>query len=234
MAATGQAQSGYLSNAPLPFALPAPPDEAATSLESTIVQASQKAAGGPQADEAVMDAQAFEPAQPITRFTDAARAPLIAEQRPVLVAFLGRALGEVATYSGTYKNMAERARLYVEEPAIPLCYDNPRYPLDPKRSYPSGHAANGYAAALVLAEIFPARREEILARGLRYGDNRVVCGAHHPSDVLEGQLLAVQYFKAASLTAAFREALDCAHQEEAVIEKKLPALPAGCATRKLK
>ncbi|GEM_PF-3150466 len=79
---------------------------------------------------------------------------------------------------------------------------------------------------------FFAHREEILARGLRYGDNCVMCGAHHPSDVLEGQLLAVQYFKAASLTAAFRETLDWACQEEAVIKKKLPVLSAACATGK--
>jgi hypothetical protein len=54
-----------------------------------------------------------------------------------------------------------------------------------------------------------------------------MCGAHHPSDVLEDQLLAVQYFKAASLTAAFRETLDLGPLERGGDREKAARI-AGC------
>lgn len=141
---------------------------------------------------------------------------------------LGQALPEVGRYSDYYKKVAERPRPYAEDSTIRLCYDDPKFPLDPKRSYPSGHAANGYAAALILAEVFPARRQQILARGIRYGDNRVTCGAHHPSDVSAGQLIATEYYEEASQVSRFKHDLKCAQAENGVIEKFLSTLPPDC------
>lgn len=56
-------------------------------------------------------------------------------------------------------------------------------------SYPSGHASFGWAAALVLAEINPTRKSEILKRGYDFGQSRVICGAHWQSDVNSGRLM---------------------------------------------
>ena len=50
-------------------------------------------------------------------------------------------------------------------------------------SYPSGHTIRGWAAALVLAQINPAASNALFARGWRYGENRVIVGAHWQSDV---------------------------------------------------
>jgi acid phosphatase (class A) len=61
--------------------------------------------------------------------------------------------------------------------------------LEPARSWPSGHAAIGYAWAALLADLVPERADAILARGRDYGMSRVVCGFHWPSDVVEGQAL---------------------------------------------
>lgn len=49
-------------------------------------------------------------------------------------------------------------------------------------SFPSGHTTLGWSAALLMTEINPDRANEILARGYRYGENRVVVGAHWQSD----------------------------------------------------
>ena len=49
-------------------------------------------------------------------------------------------------------------------------------------SFPSGHTTLGWSAALLMMEINPDRANEILARGYRYGENRVVVGAHWQSD----------------------------------------------------
>lgn len=56
-------------------------------------------------------------------------------------------------------------------------------------AYPSGHAALGWAWALVLSEIAPDRADAILQRGHSFGQSRVICGAHWQSDVNAGRLV---------------------------------------------
>ena len=47
----------------------------------------------------------------------------------------------------------------------------------------------GYAMGIVLANLFPEKSKEIMARARLYGENRINCGAHFPSDVTGGQVL---------------------------------------------
>lgn len=56
-------------------------------------------------------------------------------------------------------------------------------------SYPSGHATRGTVFAAVLAELFPERREALLAKGRETGWLRVIGGVHYPSDVFAGRVL---------------------------------------------
>ena len=50
-------------------------------------------------------------------------------------------------------------------------------------SYPSGHTMRGWLAALLLAEINPARADTLFARGWMYSESRVIEGAHWQSDI---------------------------------------------------
>ena len=76
--------------------------------------------------------------------------------------------------------------------------------------------------------------EAILARGARYGDNRIACGVHHPSDVEEGRLLGIAYFNKLSTDPTFQADLKCAQAEQAFTTSKTP-LPASCtASRQAK
>jgi len=77
-------------------------------------------------------------------------------------------------------------------------------------SYPSGHASFGWAAALVLAEINPARQTEILQRGYAFGKSRVICGAHWQSDVDNGQLMGAAVVAALHSNSQFAAALNAA------------------------
>ena len=47
----------------------------------------------------------------------------------------------------------------------------------------------GYAMGIVLANLIPEKSKEIMARARLYGENRINCGAHFPSDVTGGQVL---------------------------------------------
>ena len=58
-------------------------------------------------------------------------------------------------------------------------------------SYPSGHAAFGWLTGIVLADMIPEKRDEIMARARAFGLNRIIGGAHFPSDVEAGRILAV-------------------------------------------
>ena len=50
-------------------------------------------------------------------------------------------------------------------------------------SYPSGHSLRGWGISLLLAQIAPARANEIFKRGWDYCNSRVIVGAHWQSDV---------------------------------------------------
>jgi len=53
-------------------------------------------------------------------------------------------------------------------------------------SYPSGHASLAGLLARILAELDPPHREAILERGNQVAHDRVLAGAHWPSDVEAG------------------------------------------------
>lgn len=54
----------------------------------------------------------------------------------------------------------------------------------------SGHTLLGWSSALLMMEINPDRATEILTRGYRYGENRLVVGAHWQSDTDAARLAA--------------------------------------------
>ena len=57
-------------------------------------------------------------------------------------------------------------------------------------SYPSGHATLGWAVALTLSQINPARATEIMKRGYEFGQSGIVCGRHYPNITLAVLVLA--------------------------------------------
>jgi membrane-associated phospholipid phosphatase len=79
--------------------------------------------------------------------------------------------------------------------------------------YPSGHTSNGWATALVLAELMPSRATEILRRGRIYGESRFACGSHSRSAVEAGYLSGAAVVAAWHGSAAFRADMDAARAE---------------------
>lgn len=80
-------------------------------------------------------------------------------------------------------------------------------------SYPSGHTAIGWATALVLAEINPARKAEIIQRGYDFGQSRVICGAHYQSDVDAGRIVGSAVVAALHADKGFQKQLAKAKKE---------------------
>ena len=59
-----------------------------------------------------------------------------------------------------------------------------------KGSYPSGHSARSWAAALAVATLLPQQAERILRAGYELGESRWICGPHWRSDVEAGRIAA--------------------------------------------
>jgi acid phosphatase (class A) len=80
-------------------------------------------------------------------------------------------------------------------------------------SYPSGHTILGWTSALLLTEINPERADTILARGMMYGESRVIVGAHWQSDVDAGRLAAAAVYARMHTSERFLEQMQLARQE---------------------
>jgi acid phosphatase (class A) len=80
-------------------------------------------------------------------------------------------------------------------------------------SYPSGHSTRGTVEALVLAELFPDKRDAILQIGRGIGWHRVVGGVHYPSDVYAGRVLGQALAEAILRDPAFQARLAAAKAE---------------------
>lgn len=96
---------------------------------------------------------------------------------------------EVALMQPVKKDVADggRRRPFVDYPDRPMC------PLEFAKlaetgSYPSGHSGLGWLWGATLAEIAPQFADALLARGMAFGESRVVCGFHYPSDVSAAQI----------------------------------------------
>ncbi|CAG2143033.1 Extracellular serine protease precursor [compost metagenome] len=55
--------------------------------------------------------------------------------------------------------------------------------------YTSGHTAEAVRDAIAMAYVVPERFQEMVARGLELGENRILAGMHSPLDVVSGRML---------------------------------------------
>jgi acid phosphatase (class A) len=85
--------------------------------------------------------------------------------------------------------------------------------LEKSFGYPSGHAAEGMVLALVLAELFPDRREAILAIGRDLGWHRLWIGRHYPTDIYAGRVFALAIVQEMKANPVFQHDLAEARAE---------------------
>lgn len=91
-------------------------------------------------------------------------------------------------------------------------------------SFPSGHTILGWSAALLLSEINPEAADTLLARGIMYGESRVIVGAHWQSDIEAGfQAASVAYMKLHTSDRFLRQ-MTAAKKEFAKLKGKFPPI----------
>ncbi|MBM4114060.1 MAG: phosphatase PAP2 family protein [Phycisphaerae bacterium] len=130
------------------------------------------------------------------------------ENAPKIHALLKSALVELRAVNSTLKREFGRQRPFDANPDI-----TPVVPLEDGFSYPSSHAMRGLATALLLANIFPERRDALLTFGKQIGYSRVVGGVHYPSDIEAAFKLAEQGVSEILSSEAWRQAVTDASDE---------------------
>lgn len=134
------------------------------------------------------------------------------EETPEIWKLLRDAKATCEAISGFPKYYYKRKRPFVrfQEPTA-----TPEFEPELRRnfSYPSGHTILGWTSALLLTEINPERADTILARGMMYGESRVIVGAHWQSDVDAGRLVASAAYARMHTSERFLEQIRLARQE---------------------
>jgi acid phosphatase (class A) len=120
------------------------------------------------------------------------------EKFPKTAAFFVKLKPEIKPAIDATKNSWKRKRPYELDPALAL--GKP----EASTGYPSGHSTIGTIHALLLAELFPDKRDAILAIGREIGWSRVIIGKHFPTDVHAGRVLGQAIVRELLASPAFQ------------------------------
>ncbi len=199
-------QRYYVSDINLaPELLPPPPDrgspEQATDLAEVI--AVSQARTKTETALALSEQHFF-----IFSFTPAIGAFFQSNNLPWTTAFFRNVERETDRVIDTGKAIWKRPRSFEVDTNL-FC----GLPEKPLTSHPSGHSTRGTVYALLLAELFPDRRDAILAVGRQIGWHRVLIGMHYPTDIYAGRVLGQAIVRQMKSNRAFRRDFNRAKAE---------------------
>ena len=120
----------------------------------------------------------------IWRFADVLGPNFKSENLPQFSAFFSRVVSSEGAVVDPSKNFWQRPRPYQYSDLV-----KPVVKMTASGSYPSGHATAGTLMGIVLANMVPEKRVEIMARAREYANNRIVGGVHYPSDIEAGRIV---------------------------------------------
>lgn len=171
--------------------LPAPPqpDDILFQYDVARYQWGKLRRNTPRGELAIRDADASASGV-CAAFSEAFGYELTEQSTPELFKLVKKIVADAGDLSTREaKNHYKRPRPYMlfgESTSVPQDEEA----LSHNGSYPSGHTAEGWAVALVLAEINVANQDAILQRGYDYGTSRVIVGYHWQSDVDNARIVA--------------------------------------------
>jgi acid phosphatase (class A) len=222
---------GYLPSDALPDSLtllPPPPAEgsAAYALDREISRHSLALQGSPRWKLAAKDANLNFP-QAAATFSCAMDIPISEADTPRLYRLMRRTFFDARLSTYAAKNRYRRIRPFVVN-GTPTCTPEKEQHMREVGAYPSGHAALGWAWALILSELSPGHTDALLARGWAYGQSRVICNVHWQSDVTMGRMMGAAAVAKLHANPAFRAAMDAARKELEAIRARGLRPARGC------
>ncbi len=215
--------TGYLQRNAYPNSAklsPPPPAEGSAALASDeeISRKNLALRGSARWQLAAQDARLSFP-EAMETFSCALGIRVTEQDLPRLYMLVRRSLTDAAFSTSAAKKHYRRTRPFAVNEQ-PVCTPGGTKRLKTNGSYPSGHAAVGWAWALILSELAPEQTDAILARGRAFGQSRVVCNVHWQSDVAEGRVIGAATVARLHADAVFRTDLEAARAEMAVARSK--------------
>lgn len=131
---------------------------------------------------------------------------------PHLYVLLRRSLSDAGLASYAAKNHYNRVRPFAHYNESCFTPES-EAALRKDGSYPSGHAAIGWAWALLLSELAPDRANALLKRGYDFGQSRMIGGVHWQSDVDAGRLVGASALARLHANAEFASEMAAAKAE---------------------
>lgn len=137
---------------------------------------------------------------------------------PLTFGLLNNASDDAHSIAASAKHLWIRPRPPLQDPAI-----HPIVPVPATYSYPSFHATRGALWAAILAQLAPALKDRIIARGDEIGKDRIIAGVHFPTDVAAGQKLGRRLAELFLKNPTFQHDLARAKAELSGARSKSPA-----------
>jgi len=155
---------------------------------------------------AEMEAQAQADAvEDVWRFADVMGPAFKAEALPVFSAFFDRVVATEGAVVDPAKDSWKRPRPHQASPLV-----KPVVKISNSGAYPSGHATVGTLMGIVLSNMVPEKRTEIMDRAWAYGWNRVIGGIHYRSDIeaarIAGSVIAARIMEQPEFQTEFAAA----------------------------
>jgi acid phosphatase (class A) len=141
----------------------------------------------------------------VWRFADVMGSKFNKEALPKFAAFFDRVVATEGAVVDPAKDFWKRPRPHQLSDLV-----KPAVKLSNSGSWPSGHATVGTLMGIVLSDMVPEKRAQIMARAAEYAHNRVVGGIHYASDVemgkVSGSVIAAIIMQHDDFKAEFAEA----------------------------
>jgi acid phosphatase (class A) len=120
---------------------------------------------------------------------------------------------EAEAVTDNAKDFYKRPRPYTVDPSLA------NGKMETSFSYPSGHSTESMVLALVLADLFPAQHDAIIAKARSIGWHRVEIARHYPTDIYAGRVLAQAIVREMKKSDAFQKDFAKAQAEIAAAQK---------------
>ena len=120
----------------------------------------------------------------VWRFADVIDNPAFTpEKLPKVNAFFKRVFKSEGAVTGPVKKFYNRPRPFQYSDLV-----KPAVKPSLSGAYPSGHTTSGTLAGIVLSNMLPEKRRQIMTRAWDYGHNRLVGGMHFATDIEAGRI----------------------------------------------
>lgn len=119
----------------------------------------------------------------VWRFADVLGPDFNKDKLPKLAAFFDRVVETEGAVVDPAKDVFKRPRPHQLSELV-----KPAVKPSNSGAWPSGHTTVGTLMGIVLSNMVPEKKAEIMARAWEYGNNRIVGGIHYRSDVEMGRI----------------------------------------------